>query len=68
MVWTYIPENKHLAHLFLQISRGENSLIISKAKEIRHDTYLQRRYHALHIRFPFQTQVDFPKESAICKH
>ena len=41
--------------------------IVSKAKEIGHDTYQQRHYHALHICFPFQPRVYFPKKSAIDK-
>ena len=41
--------------------------VASKAKEMRPDVYLQRHFHALHIRFLFQSWVYFPKKSAICK-
>ena len=34
---------------------------------MRPDLYLQRHFHALHIRFLFQSWVYFPKKSAICK-
>lgn len=37
--------------------------LFHKLKEIRHDTYLQRHYHALHICFPFQALVYFPKSA-----